>query len=114
MKKIIIISILLISAFSLKAQTTIECTVDTFYFFIMKHDTVILEPTMVTPGMAVTSNYQAVGAEMYMSDAMANCVNKIETDSLKMSDHSLVFFETKNNKIYVNFKNYNRSFVAVR
>lgn len=104
MKKILLIALLVVSLTGIKAQTTIECTVDTFYFFIMKNDTVVLEPTMVTPGMAVTSNYQAVGAELYMSDELQNCIDKIQNDSLKESDHSIALLYVIEKNLYAYVK----------
>jgi hypothetical protein len=88
MKKIIIGLLLFVSCFVLKSQTVIDVTIDTIYFFIYKNDTVILEPTEVTPGMSVITNYNAVGAQMYLGDTFQGCIDHIEKCHLQCSQHS--------------------------
>lgn len=88
MKKIIIGLLLLVTCLGLKSQTVIDVTVDTIYFFIYKNDTVILEPTEVTPGMSVITNYNAVGTQMYLGDTFQGCLDHIEQCYLQCSQYS--------------------------
>jgi hypothetical protein len=88
MKRIIIGLLLLAACIGLKSQTVIDVTVDTIYFFIYKNDTVILEPTEVTPGMSVITNYNAVGAQMYLGDTFQGCLDHITKCGLTFSQYS--------------------------
>lgn len=88
MKKIFVMLLFAVIFCSAKSQTVIDVTVDTIYFFIFKNDTVILEPTEVTPGMSVITNYNAVGAEMYLGDTFQGCLNHIQSCHLKCSQYS--------------------------
>lgn len=88
MKKIFAILVFTALFCSVKSQTVIDVTVDTIYFFIYKNDSVILEPTEVTPGMSVVTNYNAVGAQMYLGDTFQGCLDHIEQCHLQCSQYS--------------------------
>lgn len=90
MKRILTFLIFTLLSCALKSQTVIDVTIDTIYFFISKNDTVILEPTMVTPGMSVVTNYNQTGAQLYLSDTFQNCCDEIQNSNLKCSIYSVL------------------------
>lgn len=88
MRKLIFISALFCLFAGLRGQTTICPTVANIHFFIYKNDTVILEPTMVSPGTSVITNYSQVGAEIFISDCDSLCKQRITLLGLKGSEFS--------------------------
>lgn len=93
MKKIIIISILLISAFNLKAQDlyTWSPTVETKWILHHRNDTVLLEPVGVGPNVEVAINCEpGVGGFCFVvMDTEQQCIDYIQDENLKMSENSL-------------------------
>jgi hypothetical protein len=88
MRKLIIISALFCLFAGLRGQTTICPTVADIHFFIYKNDTVILEPTKVSPGTSVITNYSQVGSEIFISDCDSLCRRRIQLLGLKGSIYS--------------------------
>jgi hypothetical protein len=90
MKKIIFIIGLVFLFSGLKSQTTICPTVSDIHFFIYKNDTVIFEPTKVSPGTSVITNYSQVGSEIFISDCDSLCCDRIKILGLKCSQYSII------------------------
>jgi len=88
MKKVILIIGFIFLVAGLKSQTTICPTVADIHFFIYKNDTVILEPTKVSPGTSVITNYSQVGSEIFISDCDSLCRRRIQLLGLKGSIYS--------------------------
>lgn len=89
MKKLILLSSLFCLFSAVRGQTTITPTIEDIYFFIYKNDTVIFEPTFVTPGNSVITNYSQVGAEIFISDCDSLCIDRIHTLGLKGSEYTI-------------------------
>lgn len=87
MKKLLLIIVFIVGG-KLFAQTTITPTVADIHFFIYKNDTVILEPTKISPGTSVITNYAQVGAEIFISDCDSLCCDQIRILGLKCSEYS--------------------------